>query len=90
MNNRWYKANFTNKADQGLVADEITGENVAVVYKSENTNLIASAPEMYELLERLYEQIGEDLIDNTIDIMSRYNYELLHTEIGKVLNIENK
>ena len=44
---KWYKAN------QGLIADEETGENIAVCYKSANAGLIAAAPEMLEALEWL-------------------------------------
>lgn len=49
--NQWYVAKMNNIADQGLVVDEGTGENIAVTYKKENARLISAAPELLEALE---------------------------------------
>jgi hypothetical protein len=45
----WYTAN-TGRG-QGLVVDEETGENIAVVYDKKNEDLIAAAPELLKALE---------------------------------------
>lgn len=43
----WHCAKMGNDF-QGLVIDDETGENIAVIYKKENAPLIASAPELLE------------------------------------------
>lgn len=48
----WYEASMGN-GFQGLVVDERTGANVAVVYDKANAPLIAWAPEMKEALEQI-------------------------------------
>jgi len=53
MANRWYLPSFTNAHDQGLVADETTGDNIAVVYDKKNAPLIAAAPELLSALQYL-------------------------------------
>ena len=47
----WYEANMS--GDQGLVIDEATGANIAVVYDKANAKLIAAAPDLLEALEAL-------------------------------------
>lgn len=39
-------------AGQALIYSEATGESVAVAYRQEDADLIASAPEMLDLLKR--------------------------------------
>ena len=46
----WYTPNFSNAHDQGLVADEDTGGNIAIVYDKANAALIAAAPDMLKAL----------------------------------------
>lgn len=55
MSVRWYSANAGRS--QGLVIDEETGRNIAVVYDRKNAKLLAQAPSMRELLLDL-EQSG--------------------------------
>jgi len=52
MNNKWHATKTGNH--QGLVYDEVTGENVAVTYKAEHAQLIATAPELLELVVQAY------------------------------------
>jgi len=47
----WYEAKTGNT--QGLVVDEQTGANVAVVYDKANARLIAAAPELLETLKTI-------------------------------------
>lgn len=47
--NTWYALNVY--GDQGLIADETTGANIAVSYEKKDASLIAAAPEMYEALK---------------------------------------
>jgi hypothetical protein len=50
----WYIASKSiNIHDQGLVADENTGENIAVVYKGENAPLVAASPKMINALRQI-------------------------------------
>jgi hypothetical protein len=53
----WYEASMGNH--QGLVVDEQTGANVAVVYDKANARLIASAPELLEALAVLVDHAQE-------------------------------
>lgn len=46
----WYDANA---GVQGLVCDEGTGENIAVVYNKANAKLIAAAPDLLEALQAI-------------------------------------
>jgi hypothetical protein len=57
MENNWYVANNSNDT-QGLVADEDTGENIAVTYKIENAPLVASAPKAVALLVETLETLN--------------------------------
>uniref|UniRef100_A0A6M3LCH1 Uncharacterized protein n=2 Tax=viral metagenome TaxID=1070528 RepID=A0A6M3LCH1_9ZZZZ len=43
----YYKASMDNKHDQGLIIDEETGKNIAVVYDGENTEFIVNACNNY-------------------------------------------
>ena len=47
----WYESETG--THQGLIVNEETGENVAVSYDKDNARLIASAPEMLEVLEKI-------------------------------------
>jgi hypothetical protein len=55
---RWYAGNkrLQKDADQGLVTNEKTGENIAVTYKAENAYLVAAAPELLTALTALESQ----------------------------------
>ena len=50
----WYKANSA-RNHQGIVADEETGEIIAVVHDPENTVLLAAAPDLLEACEAVKE-----------------------------------
>jgi hypothetical protein len=52
----WY---VTNTAYQGLVIDNDTGANVAVVYDKANAPMIAQAPAMADVLRRVRALITE-------------------------------
>lgn len=56
--NTWYAKKAGNYY-QGLVIDEVTGENIAVTYKEENAALVAAAPALLNALERLVEAHDE-------------------------------
>lgn len=62
MNNeqtvKWYGKKLDNVADQGLVIDEKTGENIAVCYNNKHVNLIAAAPSVLSALKDCVEQLG--------------------------------
>lgn len=47
---KWYAAKSAGRG-QGLVIDEDTGRNVAVVYDEKDTKLLAAAPRLLEVLE---------------------------------------
>jgi hypothetical protein len=54
----WYVASMgSDPHNQGLLADENTGENIAVTYKAENTALVAAAPELLFALEQLLDDV---------------------------------
>lgn len=54
METSWYVASKSiNIHDQGLVIDENTGENIAVVYKGENAPLVAASPKMLKALKQI-------------------------------------
>jgi hypothetical protein len=60
MNKKWYVASMgSDPHNQGLVADENTGENIAVTYKAENTALVAAAPKMLQALEKSAQNIKQ-------------------------------
>lgn len=44
----WYKASMNNIHDQGLIVDEETGDNIAVVYDGNNTEFICRACNGYD------------------------------------------
>lgn len=52
----WHKARMGNDY-QGLVIDDITGENIAVTYKAENASLVAAAPDLLQALQHLLELV---------------------------------
>lgn len=49
--NKWNCHRSINAANQGLVIDQNTGANIAVVYDGNNTAIIAAAPELLAALE---------------------------------------
>jgi len=49
MDRKWYEAKMGNH--QGLIVDEKTGANIAVVYDKKDAPLIAAAPDLAEALE---------------------------------------
>ena len=57
----WYEASTGN--DQGLVVDENSGDNVAVVYDKANARLIAAAPKTLEALDKLADRADKVMAD---------------------------
>jgi len=54
----WYEASMGND-HQGLVVDEQTGENIAVIYDKANARLIAKAPKMLETLNEVIAKLAD-------------------------------
>ena len=52
----WYVASIGNH--QGLIIDEITGENIAVSYNKANALVMAAGPELLEALQAILIQFG--------------------------------
>ena len=73
--NNWYKANTGNDY-QGLVIEEETGRNVAVTYEAKDAKLVALAPEMAELLKRLW-VVAENELDQSATRNGLNNRDLL-------------
>ena len=73
--NNWYKANTGNDY-QGLVIEEETGRNVAVTYEAKDAKLVALAPEMAELLKRLW-VAAENELDQSATRNGLNNRDLL-------------
>lgn len=59
MENVWNCYRSINAADQGLVIDQNTGANIAVVYDGNNAALIAAAPELLAALEDCYSELNQ-------------------------------
>lgn len=62
----WYDGKMATNSDQGIVASEITGESIAVIYDKKNLPLIAAAPELLEALKLLAdyaERVSADICD---------------------------
>ena len=57
MGAKWYECSTSNH--QGLVADEVTGKNIAVVYDKEYAGLIAAAPDAVRKLVELADIITQ-------------------------------
>ena len=62
---KWYEAKMGND-HQGLIVDEVTGENIAVIYKKENAAFIVKACNLHDELVEALEYFVE-LIENDID-----------------------
>ena len=62
--------------NQGLVADEDTGQTIALVYDHDNSNLIACAPELLEMLKRLW-VAAENQLDRSATHDGLNNCDLL-------------
>ena len=79
---KWYAGNINDH--QGLVADEDTGENIAVVYNKKNAPLIASAPALLEALKEIAKKEGPFSTDqlthagNVIENMARIAEKAIH------------
>ena len=74
MNNKTWYAKNSGGSDihgQGLIIDEKTGENIAIVYKKENAPLLSAAPDMAEVLTFMVEEFEE---------CHRNNQEIEHQE----------
>jgi hypothetical protein len=71
----WYQANMS--GEQGLVIDEKTGKNIAVVYEKKDTELIASAPELLAERDRL-KTVNADLRE-TLRGLTALCLEMGHT-----------
>lgn len=67
----WYGANVS--GDQGLVIDEKTGRNIAVVYDKKDTQLIASAPETAAERDQLKE-VNAELVDALGQLLDRLDH----------------
>jgi hypothetical protein len=79
MTHTWYNATKKDSL-QGLVYDEITGENIAVTYKPENARLVAAAPDLYialELLVRNHDEIPS--------MLTNYNWKIAREAIAKAV-----
>ena len=63
---KWYHAKIGNIHDQGLVIDEETGENIAVVYDKKNAPLLAAAPELLAGLKAVIENMEAHCSDNVV------------------------
>lgn len=66
---KWYEASTGNH--QGLIVEEGSGRNIAVAYDKADAPLIAAAPELLALLEKI--QAG---FESGTDIKSRYAHEV--------------
>jgi hypothetical protein len=73
--NHWYKASTGNDY-QGLVIEDGTGRNIAVTYEAKDAELVALAPEMAELLKRLW-VAGENELDQSATHEGLNNCDLL-------------
>jgi len=77
---QWYEPSFSNAHDQGLVADENTGENIAITYKKADAKLIAAAPELLGLAYAILSYCQDDsrserrrkaIIDSTKELINK-------------------
>ena len=68
--NKWYTPTKEN-ALQGLVIDEVTGENIAVTYDPKNAQKIAALPELIEALKSIAENGGSTWDYATIGNVAR-------------------
>ena len=59
MDKKWYVSSMgTDPHNQGVVADENTGETVAISYKTENAPILAAAPEAIGLLAEVLDTLN--------------------------------
>jgi hypothetical protein len=68
---KWYNASHK-ESTQGLIIEEETGRNVAVSYDVKDTELIAAAPELLDVVIKFMELTDVDDIRN-IDGEVLYN-----------------
>ena len=80
MKNSWY-AKVTS-SHQGLVADEITGRTVALVYDDKDTDLISAAPDLLEALEWIVFHL-EHRLGNRPDLITSNEKQRLTAAIAK-------
>lgn len=77
---KWYEAKAGNDS-QGLVADENTGENIAVTYDKKHAALIAAAPDLLYYLRFLVDaaktepgmNIYREHINAADNLLNNYN-----------------
>lgn len=67
----WYGKNAS--GGQGLVYDEKTGRNIAVVYDEKDTELIAAAPDLLIERDRLKE-VNAELVDALGQLLDRLDH----------------
>lgn len=77
--NAWYEGNTG--THQGLVIDEQTGENIAVIYKKENATLISAAPELLEACQYALDNLAAASRDNLITAPKWFHVQLSETRL---------
>jgi acetyl/propionyl-CoA carboxylase alpha subunit len=76
----WY---VTSKDPQGIIADEKTGETIAVAYDPKNADLIASAPKLLKALERGLGAIRHQAIEGVKSEYAMESYRLAEEAINE-------
>jgi hypothetical protein len=79
----WYNATKKDSL-QGLVYDEITGENIAVTYDPENARLVAAAPDLLDACKLALALIRGELYE--VDAENRIVAPALRNAIEKAQN----
>ena len=59
---KWYESKTGNH--QGLIIDEITGDNIAVSYDKKHAAMIAAAPDLLKASKMATRWIGKMIADN--------------------------
>ena len=79
MKKQWYVAKTGNH--QRIIADENTGESIAVVYEAENADILAAAPDLLKACKAVADQD-----DRTID----NNFVIFDVTMKKIKNAIRK
>ena len=82
---KWYSKN-TGCGNQAIIADEETGESVAIAYKSENGQLLAAAPKLLKTCKEalMYVQEAEQ------KVMRRAIIDYLYEAIQEAEEVERE